>query len=848
MENKVKEIRYLVGEAWKGAYDPAVTYGNANVVQDAEGLSVYRSLKSGNVGHALNDRSWWFLIIDLSSIKTESDRIQALNNALSADEQARVAAENTRAEAETQRQAAENARNSAEALRAQKETAREASETIREAHEGTRESNEIARKNAEAQRATAESARIQSERSRQGSEAERQLNENNRTGAETARVENELSRQAHETERQTGEQQRNQAFVEAQAQRATTFNSQMTAQAEAYTLAEQGREQAFNTNEARRDAEVDAKMGDITNLQGKVAALEAVVADIETIAEGYVRVAGSSSPALSYKSYKYHEAGGFGRESVFSLFYPCLVGTMLTGAATVGKVLHVLQKLDFGHDIYGNPRKIDGSEGDVQVCNIEPYWQITGKHTIEGTEYDVFLVSRSPFTWQGIEAVEVKKFGSSPDYVVSHTDSDNVTRMHSAYNPDWNGSYSAPAGVTGKYVYTTDPETVEIVETFDTSATLLGGAGGLHTTDLQLYTGEQRAMNNNADTTKTVPWMNHTAEVCNKLQALLLAEGGTFDAHNANKMGSGFSSNDGATAAADWEQSGSGAKNGLRVQDKNGAWKYYAMYSNVRFLFGEASGTRYAANCINSWRNPWHIMEAHRAVAYAIKNDVHELEWFTFEGNKYKYRSVDGFAGPSHGEMTCVVWKFMATQAGANAVDPTDGTTSIAGNRVEILVSTCLFHGITTQVSPARWTSGLIFTEDESGKYTAYIERDQASLLISPTGDKNVDENWPFETQYLKLGEFTKGEGYAKNYHNEALMMPDTNANKSGGNLHTYVGKYNWFTGGNASAGKKSVRGWIRGNYASISYLSPLHVYASNAPSLAYSYIGFGTCVDIVSD
>ena len=52
------------------------------------------------------------------------------------------------------------------------------------------------------------------------------------------------------------------------------------------------------------------------SLTNVISDIEASIADIETIAEGYVRVAGSSSPALSYKSYKYHEQGGFGRESV----------------------------------------------------------------------------------------------------------------------------------------------------------------------------------------------------------------------------------------------------------------------------------------------------------------------------------------------------------------------------------------------------------------------------------------------------------------------------------------------------------------------------------------------------
>ena len=40
MNEQIQEIRYLVGEAWKGEYNSATTYGNANVVQDPAGLSV----------------------------------------------------------------------------------------------------------------------------------------------------------------------------------------------------------------------------------------------------------------------------------------------------------------------------------------------------------------------------------------------------------------------------------------------------------------------------------------------------------------------------------------------------------------------------------------------------------------------------------------------------------------------------------------------------------------------------------------------------------------------------------------------------------------------------------------
>ena len=621
---------------------------------------------------------------------------------------------------------------------------------------------------------------------------------------------------------------------------------------------------AIKTESDRAKQAEQANATDIAENAEAIAALQAIVADIETIAEGYVRVAGSSSPALSYRSYKYHEQGGFGRESVFSLFYPCLVGTKLTGDdAQVGTILFVLKKLGarvataedtaftegqaVWEDINGNLHAIDGSEGDVMVCNVEPYYSIDGRHTIDGTEYDVFLKSRTPFTWQGIEAVLTDKTGMSPDYCVSHQDEDGVTRMHSAYNLAWNGSYSAPVGVVGKFIYATDEETGEITETYDADTTLLGGAGGLHTTDLSLPDGEQRAMNMNPDTTLCYPFMNQTAEACNRMQALLLSEGGTFDAHNANLMGSGFSTNDPATAAGDWEQSGSGAKNGMRYIDKTAATRY----AGFNWLTSGAQNAlklpiQSFANMINSWRNPWHIMEAYRAVCHAIQNDVHELEWFTFEGNKYKYRSVSGFAGPSQGEATCVVWKMLSTKFTSAAKDPSDGTTSLEGNRVDFLVSTALLHGVTTQVSPSWWVSGLIFTEDEHGQYECYLERDQAELVKSLAAD-NYDPATPrdFETKYEHVLTVQKGEGYAKNYLNGALMLPDTNANKTGAELHTHVGKYNWFTGDNAAAGKRSVRGFRRGYYAYTSSLSPLTLHGLSSPSVAYASIGFGTCCSL---
>ena len=126
------------------------------------------------------------------------------------------------------------------------------------------------------------------------------------------------------------------------------------------------------------------------------------------------------------------------------------------------------------------------------------------------------------------------------------------------------------------------------------------------------------------------------------------------------------------------------------------------------------------------------------------------------------------------------------------------------------------------------------------------MERDQAELVKSIAAD-NYDPATPrdFETIYDHVLTVQRGDGFAKNYLNGALMLPDSNANKTGAGLHTYVGKYNWFTGSNASAGKKSVRGFRRGYHAGNTILSPLTLYAFNSPSGAASSFGFGACCRI---
>ena len=107
------------------------------------------------------------------------------------------------------------------------------------------------------------------------------------------------------------------------------------------------------------------------------------------------------------------------------------------------------------------------------------------------------------------------------------------------------------------------------------------------------------------------------------------------------------------------------------------------------------------------------------------------------------------------------------------AIDPADNTTHLTGRRIDFIFTTGLLHGITTQTSPAWWTSGLIFTEDENRTYQCYMERDQAALLKSPTDDIDAGDKFPFETAYpLVLADITAGEGFASDYLDGALMLP----------------------------------------------------------------------------
>jgi hypothetical protein len=563
--------------------------------------------------------------------------------------------------------------------------------------------------------------------------------------------------------------------------------------------------------------------------------------------EGHVRVAGVSDPDFRFREYKQINVG---EASVFDCLRPCLVGNNFTGEGTCGKILHILNALDWAHDTDGNLRQIDGSEGEVLICNTSTIYAIVGTVTVGGIRYDVALYSRAPFEWCGHQATELPPYGLAPHYCVAHLDTDGVTRMHSVLNYDWDGSWTAPMDVVGKYV-ATDNGQGGITETFDADAYVVGDAKGKASTGLALYTGEQYAMNLNADPGQTVPYYNSHVWALEMFHVgVMLAEGGTFYAHDPSLMGSGFCSNSNATAASHWDAADPVARNGFRYQNSSKAWVYLgiSVNTNTDFGFGRTGDNLRPCVWLTNWRSPWDMFEQQMVLAHAAANGIAELTWFAYNGNIYKYRSVPGFAGLAEGVMTAVVWKRVSSTLAEGAVQP--GTsTDIGGNKVEWMVSSCVYRGIITDVSPSWWTSGLWLCQwGTDNTMRAYLCTDQAKMILSSqasTVDDDVELPHENADGYQLLPVLNATNGYSKDHCDETLFWPRSVASQSGGSLSTFNAVYLYLAGTRPASGKKVPRGFRRGNAAVASVLSPMCVVGIYAPSGASANLGFGICCRI---
>ena len=290
-------LRFKVAPVSRGNYNIATTYAILDEVTDPNGTGIYRSLVNSNIGNPLTDTTKWLHVLDLTELKETVEDSVETNNIIKSNEDNRTLAENARVSAETTRANNESTRINNENARLLAETGRADAETNRRLNETSRINNEIAinsaeksRNNAETERASAETSRISSESKRVSaentrvnqesirvsSENTRIINEETRVGNENTRISNENTRQSNEgtdadTPSATGSRwaRYKQAEYDRNAASSVVEGSQASSEAGDGT-----RWGTFLTNEAARDAKVDAKVSDITNLQEDVQELE----------------------------------------------------------------------------------------------------------------------------------------------------------------------------------------------------------------------------------------------------------------------------------------------------------------------------------------------------------------------------------------------------------------------------------------------------------------------------------------------------------------------------------------------------------------------------------------------
>lgn len=290
-------LRFKVAPVSRGNYNIATTYAILDEVTDPNGTGIYRSLVNSNVGNPLTDTTKWLHILDLTELKETVEDSVKTNNIIKSNEDDRTLAENARVSAETTRANNESTRINNENARLLAETGRADAETNRRLNETSRINNEIAinsaetsRNNAETERASAENSRVSAESIRVSSENTRVNQESTRVNSENTRIINEETRVSNENTRISNEniRQSNEGtdadtpsatgsrwarYKQAEHDRNTA--SSVVEGSQASSEAGDGtRWGTFLTNEAARDAKIDAKVSDITNLQETVQELE----------------------------------------------------------------------------------------------------------------------------------------------------------------------------------------------------------------------------------------------------------------------------------------------------------------------------------------------------------------------------------------------------------------------------------------------------------------------------------------------------------------------------------------------------------------------------------------------
>lgn len=232
---------------------------------------------------------------------------------------------------------------------------------------------------------------------------------------------------------------------------------------------------------------------------------------------------------------------------------------MKIAAVKNAEVNTLLKQTNWREDERGDTSILDGTDGsDIMQVHTRGVYAILG-----GTnpEYERFIVSDQPFSYDGDEAKYYPAYGESPDY---ETVMNGVAR--SIRNEDVIGTHGA-----GSITACTDQDYGQ------------AGAGGFPFTYVTRYQYEQYARSKNPDVNANLPYTNVCMQDIELTAAFMFIE---FRTKRLNTLlGHGLSSNVTPTAQT-W-----GQVTGFRLTDDNGQTYHYHTFGTLMYLNDSTTGT-----------------------------------------------------------------------------------------------------------------------------------------------------------------------------------------------------------------------------------------------------------------
>lgn len=271
--------------------------------------------------------------------------------------------------------------------------------------------------------------------------------------------------------------------------------------------------------------------------------------------------------------------------------------------------------------------------------------------------------------------------------------------------------------------------------------------------DVSQISAGTKSRANNADPSASYPFAEGGQHAHNVYNLCLEAKYGTKNLNNANKWGTGISSNDTCNSEATWLANG-----GVRYKLSGASdYKYQGFNSQPADLFLDTAASKktYWTSWLNYEYPKEQCMESQMAMSFANETRIAEGERFNFYGGTYWYYDVPQ---TDRAYMSARVYKIM-TQNGCTGAYGTDGNPVTFD--VEVVLRMSLYDGATL--------SGDIFSYNNGGCYLigkysggntnnlmrAYIEPDQrrwGSVQTMVSGE--ADYHWPFESTYIPLDEY----------------------------------------------------------------------------------------------